>query len=115
YRLIEALALGHLWLAGALAYACARGFGANRLGALAGGVTYALSDYFVVHVGNLNLVAGAAWLPLVLLGAHRGALAAARPGRSAAARRWTAAGALGLAMTALAGHVQPLLFAGAIL
>ena len=115
YRVVAALALFHLWLAGALAYACARGFGWGRLGALAGGITYALSDYFVVHVGNLNLVAGAAWLPLLLLGAHRAALAAARGRSHALARRWTAVGALALAMAALAGHVQPLLFAAAIL
>jgi hypothetical protein len=115
YRLVEALALFHVWLAGALAYACARGFGWSRGGALAGGITYALSDYFVVHIGNLNLIAGAAWLPLLLLGAHRAALAA-RPGSSAQpVRRWTAVGAFALAMAALAGHVQPLLFAGAIL
>jgi hypothetical protein len=112
YRVVEALALFHVWLAGALAYACARGFGWSRGGALAGGITYELSDYFVVHIGNLNLVAGAAWLPLLLLGAHRAAGAA---WSAPLARRWTAVGALALAMTALAGHVQPLLFAGAIL
>jgi hypothetical protein len=115
YRLVEGLALFHVWLAGALAYAAGRGLRFGRAGALAGGIAYALSDYFVVHVGNLNLVAGAAWLPLVLLGAHRAAGAAWPDGRPGQARRWIGVGALGLAMTALAGHVQPLLFALVVL
>lgn len=103
YRLVMGMALFHTWLAGALAYAAGRGIGQRRWGALAAGIAYALSDFFVVHVGNLNLIAVAAWLPLVLLGGYKAA--------TGGGPRWVGLGALGLAMAALAGHGQPLLYA----
>jgi hypothetical protein len=102
YRVVTGLVLLHLWLAGALAYACGRGFGLARPPALLAGVAFALSDLFVIHVGNLNTIAVAAWIPLLLLCAHRAALAPSP--------RWIGLGALGVAMAALAGHAQPLLF-----
>ncbi|HEV8637645.1 MAG TPA: hypothetical protein VG370_25785 [Chloroflexota bacterium] len=102
YRVVTALVLFHLWLAGALAYACGRGFGLPRLPGLFAGVAFALSDLFVIHVGNPNTIAVASWIPLLLLCADR---AARGP-----APRWIGLGALGVAMAALAGHAQPLLF-----
>jgi hypothetical protein len=102
YRVVTGLVLFHLWLAGALTYACGRGFGLPRRPALLAGVAFALSDLFVIHVGNLNTIAVASWIPLMLLCAHRAALDPAP--------RWIGLGALGVAMAALAGHAQPLLF-----
>lgn len=102
YRLVMGLALAHTWLAGATAYAAGRGLGQRRPGALFAGVAYALSDFFVVHVGNLNLIAVAAWLPLVVLGGYRAA--------AGGGLRWIGLGAFGVAMATLAGHVQPLLY-----
>ncbi len=97
---LEALSLFHFWLAGALMYVCLRGWDRpplSRPAALLGGLAFGLSDLFVTHFGNLNLIASAAWLPLVLLGLRRGG------------RRGVLLGSAALAMSALAGHTQPLL------
>jgi hypothetical protein len=102
YRVVTLLVVFHLWLAGALTFACGRGLGLPRLAALLAGVAFALSDLFVIHVGNLNTIAVASWIPLLLLCAHRAALGGGA--------RWVGLGAFGTAMAALAGHAQPLLF-----
>jgi hypothetical protein len=109
YRIIEYLVVFHVALAGIAAYWFARfgvrspGMSISRPAAMLGGVAYMLSDFFVVHVGNLNLIASAAWLPFVALLARR-AFASGSP-RTAA----YAGGALAMAL--LAGHVQPTLYA----
>ncbi len=122
YAVVEAMVIFHIWLAGAGMYALARGLRLHPFAALAAGVAFAFSDLFVTHIGNLNLNATAAWLPLILLLTHR-ALADHTAGfgqqvdRGAAFRRPTgqlvrraaAAGAV-LAVAALAGHGQMLLF-----
>jgi len=102
YEVMEALVVFHVWLAGANMFLLGRGLGLGWPAALLGGVAFALSDLFVTHVGNLNLNATAAWLPLLLLLAHR-ALTRRSPGQAASA------GAV-LAVAALAGHGQMLLF-----
>jgi hypothetical protein len=102
YAAMEALVVFHIWLAGAGLFALARGLGLRRPAALAGGLAFALSDLFVTHIGNLNLNATAAWLPLLLLLAHR-AMTEGSPG-------WAAAAGVVLAVAALAGHGQMLLF-----
>jgi len=76
-------------------FALARGLGLRRPAALVGGVAFALSDLFVTHIGNLNLNATAAWLPLILLLTHR-----ALTRRSAG---WSAGAGAVLAVAALAG------------
>ena len=61
-----------------------------------------LSDVFITHIGNLNLIAVAAWLPLAFLGVHR-AIFAPRPlGRVG----WAAFGGAALGIATLAGHGQ---------
>jgi len=102
YAVMEALVVFHIWLAGANAFALARGLDLRRPAALLGGLAFALSDLFVTHVGNLNLNATAAWLPLLLLCAHR---ALTRRGAG-----WAAGAGAVLAVAALAGHAQMLLF-----
>jgi hypothetical protein len=72
--------------------------------AVLGALAFALSDLFVTHVGNLNLNATAAWLPFILWAAHR-ALERTSAG-------WAAAAGSLLAVAALAGHGQMLLFVG---
>ncbi|MCW5853434.1 MAG: YfhO family protein [Anaerolineae bacterium] len=97
---LEGLSVFHIWLAGALMYVCLRGWDRpplSRPAALLGGIAFGLSDLFVTHFGNLNLIASAAWLPLVLLGLRRGG------------RRGVLLGSAALALSALAGHTQPLL------
>ncbi len=74
----------------------------HPLAAFAGALAFAFSDLFIVHFGNLNLIAVAAWLPLVFLLFQR---SLARRSRGLAA----AAGAV-LAIATLAGHIQITLF-----
>ncbi len=102
YAVMEGLVVFHVWLAAAAMFALLRGLELRRPAALFGGVAFALSDLFVTHIGNLNLNATAAWLPLLLLAAHR-----AWTRRS---RNWAAGAGVVLAVAALAGHGQMLLF-----
>jgi len=125
YPTMELLAVFHFFLAGAFMYIClrfhkpeqVRDSGPNletrnpkpethhrlsRPAALAGAIAFMFSDLFVTHFGNLNMIAVAAWLPLIFLFYHR-AVAERRPGMAAAA------GAL-LGMATLAGHIQITLF-----
>lgn len=75
YAALEGLAMLHVWLAGIGMYACLRLLRReDRLQpapAALGGIAFMLSDVFVTHQGNLNLIAVAAWLPLVFLGTWR--------------------------------------------
>jgi len=102
YGVMEGLVVFHVWLAGAGLFSLARGLGLRRSAALVGGVAFALSDLFVTHVGNLNLNATAAWLPWLLLLTQR-ALTRGSLG-------WAAGAGAVLAVAALAGHGQMLLF-----
>jgi hypothetical protein len=106
YGGIEALVVWHFFLAGAAMYACLRllrpEIVLGRPAALLGALAFMLSDVFITHIGNLNLIAVAAWLPLAFLGLHR-AIFATTP-RSA--RAWAAAGGAALGTAALAGHGQ---------
>jgi hypothetical protein len=108
YRTLEHLAIFHFFLAGVFMYFCLRGLSENgqeslsRPSALAGAVAFMFSDLFVVHFGNLNMIAVAAWLPLVFLLFHR----------ALAGRRISLAAAAGvvLAVSSLAGHIQITMF-----
>lgn len=108
FELVTALALGHLAFAGVGMYALAafgrwEGVGPlSRPAALVAALAYMLCDYFIVHLGNLNLVAGAAWLPWAMLGLVRGLTD----------RRLLpfALGGAALALGLLAGHIQPFLY-----
>lgn len=106
YRGIEALVIWHFFFAGAAMYACLRllrpQIALGRPAALLGALAFMLSDVFITHIGNLNLIAVAAWLPLAFLGLHR-AIFAARP-RSRIA--WAAGGGAALGVATLAGHGQ---------
>jgi len=106
YRTMEALVMAHVWWAGLGFYRLARPEG-GRWGALVGAVAFSLSDLFVVHFGNLNLVAVAAWLPWLFLGLRR-ALPRGKPWRD----RVSAAllGGLVLGLATLAGHAQMSLY-----
>jgi hypothetical protein len=72
------------------------------LAAFAGALAFQFSDLFIVHFGNLNMIAVAAWLPLVFLLFQR-SLVQASFGLAAAS------GAI-LAIATLAGHIQITLF-----
>ncbi|MBI3913417.1 MAG: YfhO family protein [Chloroflexi bacterium] len=69
---------------------------------LAGAIAFEFSDLFITHFGNLNLIAAAAWTPLVLL-FYRRAVLDRRAGFA------TLAGIF-LALAFFAGHAQAFLF-----
>ncbi|MHB0878258.1 MAG: YfhO family protein [Anaerolineae bacterium] len=110
YADMQALAVLHVFVAGATAYLCLRLHPDLRLRrgpSLIGAVAFMFSDLFIVHFGNLNMIAVAAWLPLELLlfslAVHR---------RSYVLACW-AGGVLGL--SSLAGHIQPTVYNGLVL
>ncbi len=108
YSTMELLAVFHFFLAGALMYICLRNLriyeatNLRRLAALSGAIAFMFSDLFVTHFGNLNMIAVAAWLPLIFLCYHR-AMAEGRLGMAAAAGAF-------LGIATLAGHIQITLF-----
>lgn len=108
YRALEYLAIFHFFLAGVTMYFCLRGLGEggqeglSRPAALVGAVAFMFSDLFITHFGNLNMIAVAAWLPLIFLLFHR-----ALTGRNAP---FAALGGVVLAVSTLAGHIQVTLF-----
>ncbi len=102
YAVMEGLVVFHIWLAAATLFTLIRGLNLGRPAALFGGLAFAFSDLFVTHIGNLNLNATAAWLPLLVLLTHK-ALTERR-------LSWAVGGGAILAVAALAGHGQMLLF-----
>ena len=102
YRDMQALAMFHVWWAGVGSYFLARGLRLTRGPAIFATIAFMFSDVFIVHFGNLNLIAVLSWLPLALLGVHR----------CLEGRGWRPALGAGLALGigALAGHVQMTLF-----
>lgn len=125
YRDLEYLSVLHFYIAGAGMFGFLR-YGPlvskqrplDRLACLAGAGAFAFSDLFITHFGNLNLIASAAWLPLILLFFAR---ALAAPGDAVRlSRAWLARsrsalanaliGGLFLALSFFAGHIQPFLF-----
>ncbi len=98
--------VSQLWLAGALMYLFARGLGLRRIGGAVAGVAYQFSAFFIVSVVFPMMIAGAAWLPLLLLMIEfiiqRRPLRGERP----ATAPWIAVGAIALMMNVFAGHVE---------
>ncbi|MFN2289830.1 MAG: YfhO family protein, partial [Anaerolineae bacterium] len=108
YEALEWMAVLHVFLAGAFMYLCLRYLEPGRPlrmpAAFAGAVAYMFSDMFVVHFGNLNLIAVAAWLPLIFLLFWRAL-------RSRSLGLVIAAG-LVLGISTLEGHLQITLMIG---
>ena len=102
------------------------GWGLGPWGALLGATAFAGSGFLAAHMGHLNQVHAATWLPWLALTTHRGAAAAsdvwrarshhggASPSllgnpRAEATRRlvrWVAGGAVATALLVTAGHTQ---------
>ena len=78
YQAMEGLVIFHIWLAGACMYVALRLWPTTnsspigRNGALLGAVAFMFNDVLITHIGNLNLIAVAAWLPLILALLTRG-------------------------------------------
>lgn len=112
YQVMEGLVIFHIWLAGACMYAALRVWPLTptprsspenneavfRGGAVLGAIVFMFNDVMITHLGNLNLIAAAAWLPLIVALFARGL--AHRD-----ARATIASGAV-FAVALLAGHAQ---------
>ena len=105
---LEHLAIFHFWLAGFGMFLFlrhspfAQKINLHPLAAFAGAIAFEFSDLFIVHFGNLNMIAVAAWLPLIFLPFQR----------AIAEKRVTCALLSGtlLAIATLASHIQITLF-----
>ena len=106
YNAIQWLVIFHFFLAGAAMYLCMRLLRIQaplpRPSALVAALAYMFGGVFIAHIGNLNLIAVAAWLPLVFLALHQAILAADRRVGIACAM----VGGVLLGVGALAGHGQ---------
>lgn len=106
YRAVEALVIWHFFFAGAATYVCLRRLQPHaplaRPAAVLGGLAFMFSGVFITHIGNPNLIAVAAWLPLLFLALHRAIVATKRRPRLA----WVVAGGVATGVSTLAGHGQ---------
>ena len=112
YQVMEGLAIFHIWLAGAAMYVALRLWptlypprftrgtqgGVKPLPALLGAIAFMFNDVMITHIGNLNLIAVAAWLPLILALYARGL--------SERRASWIAGSGVVFAIALLAGHAQ---------
>lgn len=122
YETVELMAVTHVFLAGLFTYLFLRDLPSPRLfpgrgsrspagaqpprigrtAAVGGAMAYMFSDLFVIHPGNLNIIATATWLPLALLCFYR-----------AIDRRswgWAVCSGIVLGVAALVGHAQMFLY-----
>ena len=99
----------NLWLAGAFAYAFARGLGISRFGAAISGVTYQLCGMFIASVVHPMIIGSVVWLPLLLLMIEFTIRRQPLFGRPASAP-WITTGAGAVACIVLAGHAELLIY-----
>ena len=106
YQAIEGLVILHIFLAGVTMYFCLRWLQPEeplkRPAAVLGGLAFMFSGVFVSHIGNLNLIAVVAWLPLIFICLHR-AIISQQP---RAQIGWALAGGVSFGVSTLAGHGQ---------
>ena len=98
--------VSQLWLAGMLMYVFVRGIGLGRTAGAAAGIAYQFSAFFIVSVVFPMMIAGAAWLPLLLLMIEFAIRRRPLRGGQPATAPWIALGALALMMNIFAGHVE---------
>lgn len=98
--------------AGMTMYALARTLGLSRAAALLTGLVFQGSGFFSISVVFPMMIAGAAWLPLLLAAIHRMGQQARGEGRADATAflPWMALGAVAIGLAALAGHVEILYY-----
>ena len=106
YQAIEGLVILHIFLAGATMYFCLRWLRPEdplrRPAAVFGGLAFMFSGVFVSHIGNLNLIAVIAWLPLIFICLHRAIISQQRRVQIG----WALAGGAAFGVSTLAGHGQ---------
>jgi len=119
YFVMETMSVLHVWWAGAGMYILLRTMKARRVPAFAGALAWMFSDVFVLHFGNYNLIAVAAWLPLIFATFRKALIPRFPIARFSGRGGWEgegvrcalASGAL-WGVAALAGHIQVTLFIG---
>ncbi len=96
-----------LAVAGVNMYALLRVLGAEHRAALLGGLVYQGSGFLTISVVFQMIIAGAAWLPLVLAMVHR-LVQKAEAGEHdpTAFIPWAAVGSVALGLVFLAGHIE---------
>jgi O-antigen/teichoic acid export membrane protein len=99
-----------LGLAGVFTFILMRTFGLRRYGAVFASVAYQLSGFFVVSVVFPMIIAGGAWLPLILAMCERVIRQSPALGNRPSSMPWVVVGALAIAMVVLAGHVEILAY-----
>lgn len=92
----------HFAMAGVFMFLFLRGIGANRPGAMLGGIAWMFNGWHVAWAEYQTVVCVLVWLPLILLCAER-AITRGRYG-------WAIAGGAAYAMQFLGGHAQYALF-----
>lgn len=102
YVTMEELAVVHFFLAACFTYLYVRSLDVRRVPSFAAGTVFAFGGFVTAHLGHLNMIAAAVWLPLILLFFHR---AVAKGSVISAAF----AGAV-FAVSVLAGHIQITLY-----
>lgn len=109
YRSLQDLVVGHLVWASLGMYLLLRTLTwperpVARPAAMLGALAFALSDPFLIHVGNLNLIAVLSWMPWIMAAYARG-LATGR-------LTWPAAAGVLFGAANYAGHAQSSLYLG---
>ncbi|MDW8293034.1 MAG: oligosaccharide flippase family protein [Anaerolineae bacterium] len=99
-----------LGLAGVFMFVFMRTLGLRPVSSLFAGVAWQLSGFMLVSVVFPMIIAAAAWLPLILAMVERVVQQAPGLGNRPSSLPWAAIGALAIAMTALAGHVEMLIY-----
>ncbi|MCG3159652.1 MAG: hypothetical protein JMDDDDMK_00666 [Acidobacteria bacterium] len=94
----------HLALVGTYLYA--RRIGIERIGALIAGVAFTFGGFMITHLAQTPRIAAAAWLPWVLLAVEN----IVRADSLRNLWRWTALGALFIALQFFAGEPQMMVF-----
>ncbi len=98
--------VSQFFLAGLFAYLFLRVLGLQRLSAIFGAVVYELSLFMVVSVVFPMIVAGVAWLPLVLTAIELAVRQQPALGGRPATLPWLVLGAAAIGVQILAGHVE---------
>jgi len=103
FRSLEMMSLFHIWWSGLGTYVYLRDH-SSRGAAFLGALAFMFSDLFIIHFGNLNLIAVASWFPWTFWAFEK-----ARSGRR---WRWAVLAGIFLGVGTLAGHPQVTLFIG---
>ncbi len=95
----------NLWLAGLFMYALLRGLGVSRFGGALAGITYQLSGFFIASAVHPMIIGAVVWLPLLVLMAEFIVRRQSLLGRRTSTP-WVVVGAVALAASIFAGHVE---------